>query len=332
MLIVVSPYHLTTREPAAMVSLLLGEGAVTMLPAPLHARDRAHVEHAAASIPNYVRFMESWRWSLPLWREGVIGGAIDGAEPADDVRRAYVRVAKEPDFASLRVIMKQELFENEEMYLDAVSRDVLRAGPDPGITVPVAAGLDAFAARHGLGVARSEPSSVVQRAEAQLGHRVLAVAIPALLQASASRLLFARRVLAKPLELLRTSMAALATSTGEALRDAAGEVNLAAREYSAAFNDLRSELLAPDANDDDDDVRTIEGAVSITGLILPPDAALRASRSALRTLAPAGMADDDDRENVDDVARGPRDRSAITPGGSTFTMLIKALGRRSRPM
>jgi hypothetical protein len=338
MLIVVSPYHLTTREPAAMASLLLAEGVVTMLPAPHDAHDRTRVEQTAAALPNYLRFMESWRWTLPLWREGVIGSAIEGEQPASEVRRAYRRIASEPDFATLRALMKQELFENEDTYLDAVSRDVLRAGPDPGITVPVAAGLDAFAAKFGAGVARSEPASVVQRAEARLGQRVLGVAIPVLLQASARKVLLARRALRESLDPLRSAMADIPVASGDALRDAVGQVNLAAREYSAAFNDVREELLAPDEDDEDDDIRVVEGTASITGLLLPADAALRASLSALRALTPAGIAEpsralpaDDDERPLEKPHETARVKS-LTPGRSVFTLLIKALGRAPRRM
>ncbi len=325
MLLAISPYHLTTREPAAMASLLLAEGVVTLLPSPLEGRDRAHVERAAASVPNFVRLMESWRWSMPLWREGVIAGAIEGREPVEDVRRAYRRIGEEESFAPLRALMKHELFGDEDAYLDAISRDVLRAGPDPGITVPLIAGLDAFAARMGLGVARSDPSSVVQRAEARLGERVLSVALPVLVQGSANRVLHARALLEESLAPLREAMATLINAPShEHQRDAVEDVAFAAREYAVAFAEDRDELVRGDVGDDADESRGVEGTLALTGLVLPPDAALHASIAALRTMAPAGMPRNSGAgtdAGTSSVAHG------LSEGRATFAILMKVLGR-----
>jgi len=322
MLLAISPYHLTTREPVAMASLLLAQGVVTMLPAPLEGQDRARVERAAANVPNYVRLMESWRWSVPLWREGVIGGSIEGQEPIEDVRRAYRRIGEEPRFGPLRAFMKRELFESEEMYLDAVSRDVLRAGPDPGITVPVTAGLDAYASRMGLGVARSDPASVVQKAEARLGTRVLSIALPVLVQGSANRLLLARQQLDEALAPLRQAMGELIIApSSDHQRDAVGEVAITAREYGVAFAEASRDILNQDVDDDDDDPRGVEGTVAITGLILPPDAALRASVAALRAMSPAVVGAGPES----DASEG--DSRTLSGGRATFTLLFKVMGR-----
>ena len=94
---VVSPYHLTTREPAALVTMQLAEHAVTLLLAPPSARDGSGVEMAsvmaeARRSPVYVRYMSSWEWAEELFREGVIGSIYDGEDPVDDVRDACVRL------------------------------------------------------------------------------------------------------------------------------------------------------------------------------------------------------------------------------------------------
>ena len=99
--------------------------------------------------------------------------------------------------------MREDLFEDEHHYLDAIAYDVLRGGPDPAICVPVNAGLDRFAAMHRLVVARSAPRSVAQKAEFELATRGFALVLPVFLQASGQRLLLARDLLADVLGDLR---------------------------------------------------------------------------------------------------------------------------------
>lgn len=317
MRVAVSPYHLTTREPAALVPLLLAESVVTLLPAPESGRGRDDVQRAAASVPSYLRFMESWSWSMPLWRDGVIAPALDGRDATEDVREAHQRIDRESPLSPLRGLMRPELFESQDTYLEAVSRDVLRAGPDPGITVPVTAGLDAFAARHGALVARAEPTSIVQRAEAGLGKRVLSVALPVLAEASAERLLVARELLADALVPLRNAFGAVV----ERGRDEAGEVAMAAREYAIAFDESRDDIL--DSADDDEDLRAVQGTAAITILALPPDAALNASLSAVRT-----MVGGDTDSNSPVVVVG---RPGLMKGRGVFAMIIKLMGRSQSP-
>ena len=193
MLVALSPYHLTTREPVAMAALLLAERVVTLLPRPDRGRDEA--ERTAERVPRYLDLMLSWRWSQALWEAGVICSSLDGNEASGDVREAHAQIVAEDRFSRLRGLMRPELLETEERYLDAVAADLLKGGPDPAITVPLAAGIDRFAMRHGAAVARSTPSSIAQKAEAVLGHRVFAFVIPTLLQASAERMLEAREEL-----------------------------------------------------------------------------------------------------------------------------------------
>lgn len=319
MQIAVSPYHLTTREPAAIAALLLARRVVTMLPAPFNG-DRSHAQELSVRIPSYLGLMESWRWSMPLWKAGVICSALGGDDAAQDVRAACTRIAGDERFLPLRALMRPELFETEEGYLNAVSGDLLRAGPDPAITVPVAAGLDRFAIRHGLAVARSEPSSVVQRAEERLGRRAFAVAMPVLLQATAERVMKAREALAPELEELRVSLAAFVErdEPSEAdLLEAQGSLAIAARAYASAFAAARGELLSPD---EDEEVRPVEGTVAITGLVLPSDAVLRSSVDAMRSIAPS-------------LARGSSGSTKLPAlrdpleGQGVLTLIIRPLGR-----
>jgi hypothetical protein len=324
----VSPYHLTTREPAAVTAFLLGSSVVTMLPASLEGGGRERAERAAAVVPRYLDFMQSWRWTVPLWNAGVIGAELEGEAAASEVRAICNIIAADERFSPLRRLMKPELFETDERYLEAMAADLLKGGPDPSLTVPVAAGMDRFATRHGLAVVRSEPTSVVQRAEERLGTRVFALAIPVLLQASGSRFLLARELLEAELDELRAATGALADlaeagdSNGHTL-EARERVTRAARDYAAAFGAHREALLGGAEEDDEDDVRVVEGMVAITGMFLPADAALTSSISAMRTIAPSlGRA----------VGGGGEQRMPVLAAESrrVFTLLVRVMGKPKR--
>jgi hypothetical protein len=326
MRIAVSPYHLTTKEPAATAAFLLAGSVVTMLPAPFNG-DRRHAEALSARIPKYLDFIQSWRWTVPLWNAGVVSAAVGGEDAVEDVRAVCARIADDARFSPLRPLMRPELFDTEESYLESVARDLLKAGPDPAITVPVAAGMDRFSIRCGLVPARSDPLSVVQRAEERLGRRAFAIALPVLLQASGERLLRARELLAPELDELRSALAAFADEgvdmTPAELVEAQGTLAVAARAYANAFESARDELLCPQG--EDEDVRPIEGTVAITGLVLPGDAVLTSSISAMRTLSPAlaRLTDGGPPTNLPV-------RSDPLEGRHFLTLLIRPLGRPTR--
>ncbi len=62
LIIVVSPYHLTTRQPPALVGPLLADHVVTMMPTPSKAgQGHDEARRAVMEAPKYLRFMESWR-------------------------------------------------------------------------------------------------------------------------------------------------------------------------------------------------------------------------------------------------------------------------------
>lgn len=302
MIVAVSPYHLTSREPPAMASLLLAGRVVTFVPGPAEATLDA-VAGAAARQPLFHSFMESWRWTIPLWREGVIVSGLEGEDAGEDIRAARRAMQEgEGDLAPLRALAGEDPFEGDERHLAVIARDVLRGGPDPGVSVPVAAGLDAFACRHGLVVARADPSSVAQRCEREMGRGHYAVALPVLLQASAARLLMAREVLSDSLAVLRGALGG-GFETPEPVR-------AAAQRYGADFERARPFLLAPE--EDDELPRVVEGAVTLSAMELPLDAVLRSSAAA--ALETAGMR-----------ARGS---GVVADASMVRTMLVKALGRR----
>lgn len=317
----VSPYHLTTREPPAMAALLLAERAVTFLPSPRGSREQ--IELAAASSPEYVRFMETWSWSMPLWERGVLTSALDDGDDAlGDMHTAWQQLADDERYSPLRPLARRGLFESQGEFLDAISRDLLRGGPDPGISLPLAAGVDRFAARRGLVVMRSAPISIAQKAEQCLGRRVFAFAAPMLAQASAERMLAVRDLLADELEELSLAIAEVSDlvangSEPEDERDAAGRVELAARTYADAF--ARSDAAIGQGKGDE--LHVIERMATFTAFSLPVDAVLRSGVSAMRTLTRRGR-----RSGPVAVETAPV--LADTLGGRrVLSVMVKVLGR-----
>lgn len=274
--LVVSPYHLTSRELPALAALLLAERVFTLVPAPASPFDEVSVQSAAMS-PHYRRFMESWRWCEELWREGVLNASFAGSAPVGDVMESCAIIDRHERYADLRMLMRPTLFDSEHEYLTAISIDLLRAGPDPGISIPIAAGLDRFAARHRLIVARPEPASLVQRLEARAAERKLAIAIPVLSQADAETLLMAR-------EELETELGELRVAIARALSGDASLLMASAEAYTRAFATARDELVRPR---DRDSARTVDAFVSIWFGEHACDAALRASVDAARSLSGA---------------------------------------------
>ncbi|MBC7833890.1 MAG: hypothetical protein H7Y88_02170, partial [Phycisphaerales bacterium] len=196
-----SPYHLTTGELPAVVAAVLGDRVITLMPEPFEGTSKAEVAAAVARSPRYLRLMEAWRWSMPLWRSGLIASSLNGEGVAEAVFGELARIASSPGLDALRAYMRPGVFAQQDSYLEAVATDLLKGGPDPAIGVPVSAGLDAFAAEHGLAVMRSgggagsdvmgrEPApSMAQRAEASLGRGLFACAIPVPVRAAGGLLL-----------------------------------------------------------------------------------------------------------------------------------------------
>lgn len=277
---VISPYHLTTREPAAMVNLQLAERAVTLLLAPIAERAGVAVAYdtvrrEAERSPAYRRFMRSWEWAQALFREDVIGSVHAGEDPVDDVRAACARLASDEMLAPLRRYAHPDLFADDRAYLNAASADVVKAGPDPGVSIPIMAGLDVFAETHALVVARSAPSSLAQKAEARLGRRVFRFTVPAVLQGSADRVLLVRALLADE----RAGLGRAITATFERGSDEfiGEEIRREARRYAEAFERERDEILSPPSRHEQDEVRVVVGEVSVVGVEMPTDAVLRSS-------------------------------------------------------
>ena len=295
MIVVVSPYHLVSREAPALASLLLADQVVTLLPAPLGAGSAA-ARQAAARSPWYARFVDALAWTAPLWREGVLAKHLGEEDPGADMREVVDRIRDEPALLALRPLIREALFESEHTYLSALGSDLTRGGPDPAITSPLAAALDRFARRHRAAVARPQPVSVVQRAEASLGTPALGIALPLFVQATGDHLLLAREILGPELAVLRRLLEriTLAVTRGESPEPIARELPGAGAAYAHAFESHARDL----AHAPDDEVRPVVASVVITAQAMPVEAVLRSSIVAMGSLvgasrsavpAPAGL-------------------------------------------
>jgi hypothetical protein len=232
--------------------------------------------HATTSA-RYARLVETWRWTEPLWREGLLDSSYQGDDAAGDVRAAWDRLTLDDRYAPLRHFVRHTFSEGGADLIEAAATDVLKGGPDPSICVPILAGLDRFAARHHLIVARAEPASVAQKAEADLIEPFARIVIPLLTQASAEAILEARAELNAELENLRLALARLISLDP----DAASDLRRAALAYESAFSRVYPLL---EAGRDRDEVSLRAGPVSLAVGTLPADAVLRSSCLAARTI------------------------------------------------
>jgi hypothetical protein len=277
MIAAVSPYHLVTREPAAMAALLLAEHAVTLLPAPLDADGAVEgltPRQTAHAVPSYREFLRSWDWTTPLWKAGVLRSRLSSGSVADELPAVQASIAGDERFAALRGFFDDTDVTphdgaSQTMLLSRIAGDLLRSGPDPSINIPVHEALDRFAARHGLVVVRGRAASIAQRAEESLARTIAEAAVPIFLQATARRLLHAREVLAAESALVRSSV-----------HDPAA-FRRACKAYAAAFTSRRDELRMGCA---DDEVRLIEGNAAVRVALLPAHAVLISSAEAMESL------------------------------------------------
>lgn len=280
--IAVSPYHLATREAAAIAALVLGDHIVTLLPYPANGTSREAVFEAVQRSPRYLRLLEAWRWSSPLWRAGLVSAELDGEAPCAALPAVYDDIRADSSFSDLRPLTRDvdQLRDlNAARYLDAMSHDLLRGGPDPGISIPINAALERFCATHNLVLARGPVSSLAQRAEARLGTKLFSVGIPVLVQASGQWLLALREDLEEPLVALRNG---ITKAMDEGATDGK-PLQRAAAAYTAEFNDWVDAGFA--AGDDDTGKRIVPGFVGLTCMAMPADSVLRSSRAAVRSMS-----------------------------------------------
>lgn len=287
MIFAVSPYHLTTRETPALVALLLADEVVTLVPSPPgDAPDQpAHVAAHQASLrsPSFAQFGKAWSWSAPLWRDGILLSHLEGLTPLQEFERVTSLIRADERFSPLRALMRDEA--DAGVFLDSIARDLLKGGPDPSFSVPVAAALDRFAARQAIFVLRSGPHSVAQKAEQALARPLFSVALPVLVQADAERILHARAVLHSSRRTLSEALQQvplLVRDDGTLAQGLARSLVDVCETYARDFAHQRDEILR---DCKDDEVRAIEGVVVVNAMALPSDAVLRSSVQAMAALS-----------------------------------------------
>lgn len=290
-----SPYHLTTREAPAMAALLLAGKVCTVLPVPIQGETRESIEEALEHAPRYRRLLNNWLMLAPLFDAGVITTLADAEDPITQVRESADRITSEEPWDPLRPFTRRELFSDAEQYLDAFAADLLKGGPDPGISLPTCAGLDVFAAEHGLPVFRAGHSaaptvrkgsilaggggSLAQQVEARLGEQLFSVGLPILKQAGARAIISARLALRPQLVEVRNAVDAASLNPSAA---AAQGVRRAGAAYAAAFKQALGGKLN---KDDEGGKRLLPAFVSLTARRLSPDAALISSVAAFNRAA-----------------------------------------------
>lgn len=286
----VSPYHLSTREAPAMAALVLADRVVTLLPVPEEGVSRAAVRAALDRSPRYLRLLESWRWSGALWRAGVVSSEYGGDRACDELERVFEAIVGEPANAALRPLVRpkdRRTGAGADEYLDALSHDVVRGGPDPGLNIPVTAALDRFSAERGVCVVRGATASLAQRAEGRLGRRVFSIGLPMLLRGDGEAVASVREACARSLADLRSAIGAALRPVLDRTppagvdtpRDPAAELAAAARRFTGDFAEWAS-LFA--GHDDAHAQRIVVGYVNVSGVVLPEDAVLRSGRMALQ--------------------------------------------------
>ncbi len=320
MIVVVSPHELTARTPTAVAALTLAMQVVTLLPTPLEGSDPQALRQAMDRSPRFTALMQNWRWMSPLWREGVLASGFDGQTPLDDVVSATERIGSDPALAPLVALVSRQTYQSTDSYLDALCQDLLRGGGNPTITIPVIAGLERFAARHGLLAMSSPAPSLAGRIESKGISSLARIGVPVFTRAGATLILRARESLGQPLAALRESIDRLHTlvrtspapeSIARLVRD---DLEPRARAYEAAFLDVRQPLIAQSQDDDD---QPAEGPrahhLSLSFGLLEPSTALSAAAIAARRAIPASGARREQRpETVEAPGTALAARRAMT--------------------
>ncbi|CAG0988623.1 hypothetical protein PHYC_02164 [Phycisphaerales bacterium] len=303
-----------------MVAILLARRVVTLLPAPGNG-DAQTAHQTAERVPVYGELARTWAWAAGLFEAGVVGSDLEGDSPGGDLGRVCEAIRKDERYSPLRAFVREADYESQRAYLEALSRDILKAGPDPGLSVPVVAALDRFAARCGAVVARPTPVSVAQRAELRLGREAFGFAMPVLLQADAGRIVRVREVLARELDELRDAIEGQpgAIREGGAVSGAAVQrIGRAAAGLAAAFESRREEW---SEGAKDDEVRVVESVATVTGVVLPANAVLQSGVTAMNALC--------------GVSAWARSEGEALPavfdpveGRFVLTLMVKVMGKR----
>lgn len=213
MRLTVSPYDLTHRAPGALAALLLADAAATIVPLarPWTAGDP---ETAAEESPSFARLLETWRWTAPLWRAGILGptDAVGhmGASLVEAAARAIADATALPALA--RVAGGSAAIPDRARFVETLCMDIVRGGRNPALSVPVAAALERFAADAGWPLVLCPTGSVVGGIEQKLATPFIGINLPAPVAAGGEIILILRDRLASELDSVRSALAEALTA------------------------------------------------------------------------------------------------------------------------
>jgi hypothetical protein len=179
-----------------------------------------------------------------------------------------------------------------------------------------------------------------------MGRSLFTVAVPGFLQASAPRLLHVREVLGAEIAELGEAIAPIARRLNDPRgmdEDAGGlgngqrssvigsddmsDIHSAAGAMSQAWEEKREELLMGAS---DDEVRVIEGTITIAAVQLPWDVALTSSVRAIGVLSPRVLKEAGERESEATKTVGTMVKRDPMQGRSVLSLLVKPMGQGSK--
>ncbi len=301
----VNPYEFHARSIGLYAALTVADGVVAALP------DAASAGVHPEDAPRLVEAVGSWAWSAPLWRAGVLGRHVEGAQPEHDVESVYREIAAREDWSALRPLVHADLRADPTRHMEAVVRDLTHGGINPGLSIPVACGFERFAARHGLLLFRSPGTSKTTKLEESRTTTVARLSVPILEGVEGAMLLRVREALEAELVSLRAALGevlAIATTAGAEpadVRDAQEALLAPAASMVHAAFDERRQSLVEEAEHEGDRCRVRH--VTLTLCTGEPDGVLRAAAEAARVLTgPAGQLPERDEKMGKGDALGGR--------------------------
>lgn len=286
MRLVLGPYDLVSPSAASAVALTLGAeecGVITLAPAPLEGAGSAAVRLASDNAPRFLQLLDSWRWTAPLWRSGLLCADCDGESPLEEIRLACARIGADPQAAPLRALGGAGLFSDPDTYLETLSRDLLRGGGDPSVSIPLLAGIERFAARHGLPLVRLAGSSIAARLDKRSALTLARFTVPSIVGAAPVAYLETRRLLSTPLGALRSALQALIALTPTEAATHAPRLTERCAVYADAFSASARRVLDASAHAGEP-ARLAEIAVTVS--LAPAGASFEAASRAAESFAP----------------------------------------------
>lgn len=282
---IVSPYEFHARSVGVYAALTLARRVLTALPTD-GAGDTSALR--PDDLPRTIATAEAWSWSGSLWREGVLTPAFDGAGPLDDVGGVCDEIEAIDAWAPIRPMIAPRLFDDTRARLEAISRDLIHGGVNPGVSIPVSCGVARFASRTGALMFRSPASSTVMKLEARSTTIGARCAVPVLDGVDARTLLTLRSTLEATLEPLRDAMdetvATLRSAgvTEDDLRGVEREVLMPAADAYAEEFEAHRRVLCERADDEGSRYRV--RSLTLGFGASDPDGVLRASVLAAQSM------------------------------------------------